>query len=170
MSAGWGQVIRLDAVPAQGRTVRLSADAKALTALTRELDLLELSRLDAELSLIPWFDGVEVRGHWDASLAQACVVTLERLESELSGEFTLRIVPPESRLAPKDSDIINLDPEADDPPDISEDGEIDLAGLVVEQLALNIDLYPRKDGATFEPPALDPDASPFAVLRNFKPQ
>lgn len=170
MSAGWGQVIRLDAVPAQGRTVQLSADAKVLASLARELDLLDLSRLDAELSLTPWFDGVEVQGTWSAGLAQACVVTLERLDSELSGAFTLRIVPPESRLAPKDTDLVNLDPEADDPPDVSEDGEIDLAGLVVEQLALNIDLYPRKAGATFEPPAPDPEASPFAVLRNFKPQ
>ena len=170
MSRAWGQVIRLDTVPKVGRTLHLSAEAADLSQLARELDLLELSRLEADLTLTSWFDGVEIIGQWSASLAQTCGVTLERLDADLSGEFTLRIVPPKSRLAPQEGAEVNLDPEADDPPDVSEDGEIDLAALVVEQLALEIDPYPRKEGAAFEPPAIDPEASPFAVLRNLKPQ
>jgi uncharacterized metal-binding protein YceD (DUF177 family) len=170
MTASWSKVIRLDEVPLQGRTLHLSADEPARAQIARDLDLLELTRLEAELTLNPWFDGVEVRGAWRATVAQACVVTLERLDSELTGEFTLRVVPPESRLAPRAEDMSHLDPEAEDPPDVSDDGELDLAGLVVEHLALEIDPYPRKEGAAFEPPPSDLEASPFAVLRNFKPQ
>jgi uncharacterized metal-binding protein YceD (DUF177 family) len=59
--------------------------------------------------------------------------------------------------------------DAVDPPDLIEDGIIDLGGYVVEHLALELDPFPRKPGAEFTPPETDPEPSPFAVLARLKP-
>jgi hypothetical protein len=40
---------------------------------------------------------------------------------------------------------------------------------LVEHLALDLDPFPRKPGAVFEPPPPEGPESPFAVLRVLKP-
>ena len=56
-----------------------------------------------------------------------------------------------------------------DRPDPILSGQIDLGALAAEFLALNLDLYPRKPGVTFEDTNVGGKASgkdsPFAVLR-----
>ncbi|MFZ3327701.1 MAG: hypothetical protein WA231_18240 [Methylocella sp.] len=56
------------------------------------------------------------------------------------------------------------------PPDPIINGQIDLGALAAEFLALNLDLYPRKPGVTFEDTSVGGEASaidsPFAVLRH----
>ena len=42
-------------------------------------------------------------------------------------------------------------------------------GHVIEHLALEIDPFPRKPDAVFEPPATEEETSPFAVLKGLKP-
>jgi len=51
---------------------------------------------------------------------------------------------------------------------VLENDSIDLAAYVVEHLSLELDPFPRKPGAVFEPPAEEGSASPFAVLRKLK--
>ena len=63
---------------------------------------------------------------------------------------------------------LDLDPEADDPPDLLESDRIDLAAYVVEDLALAIDPFPRKPGVAFEAPDQPGELSPFAVLAKLK--
>jgi hypothetical protein len=57
-----------------------------------------------------------------------------------------------------------------DPADPIINGQIDLGALASEFLALNLDLYPRKPGVTFEDMYVGGEASgtnsPFAVLRH----
>jgi hypothetical protein len=57
-----------------------------------------------------------------------------------------------------------------DPPDPIIHGQIDLGALAAEFLALNLDLYPRKPGVTFEKLYVGGEASgtvsPFAGLRH----
>ena len=50
----------------------------------------------------------------------------------------------------------------------TESDAIDLAGYVVEHLALEIDPFPRKPGVEFVLPAQPPESSPFDVLRALK--
>ena len=58
----------------------------------------------------------------------------------------------------------DIDPESED--EIVYDGStIDLGEAATEQLALGLDPYPRKPGATLDDEADAPSSSPFAVLR-----
>lgn len=152
----------------RGPVHRLSPNEAERAGIARLLDLAELRGLEAEVGLSPWFDGVEIRGEWRALAVQVCGVSLDPFEVSLSGRFQVRAAPEGSAHAPDPQAEITLDPEAEDPPDILEGGEVDLAAYVVEHLALEIDPFPRKPGVTFEPPAVQAEVSPFAVLKRLK--
>ena len=83
-------------------------------------------------------------------------------------------MPPSSPLAgspePDGEGDVELDLEADDPPDVLDAETLDLARYLVEHLALALDPFPRKPGAVFEPPVGAEPESPFAVLKALKPE
>ena len=170
----WPQDVRLiDVVrhrPGDPYRRHLVADTAALKAIARALDIKALERLDAELALHGWFDGAEIHGRWTASVEQVCGLTLEPFSAALEGDFTVRVVPKGSVHAPDETEEVVIDLEADDPPDVLEADVIDLGAYVVEHLALEIDPFPRKPDAVFEPPEPEVETSPFAVLRGFKPK
>ena len=168
MSAPWSVNVRMSEVPDSGLVRQLQAGASELEGVRRELDLLALERLEAEVRLKPWFDGVEVSAAWSASFAQSCSVSLERLDQRLSGDFLVHVVPNGSLHAPTDEQLADIDLDAVDPPDVSEDGTVDIAALVVEHVALEIDPFPRKEGAEFSQPEGNPELSPFAVLQRLR--
>jgi hypothetical protein len=164
----WQKILRLGEIPRDGVTVELSPDEAERKALARELDLLALDRLEARIRVSLWLDGAQLDGTWSADVAQTCGVTLERLDSRLSGDFLIRVVQPGSPHAPGEDDVeIHLD--ADDPPDVLDSDQIDLAAYVVEHLALEIDPFPRKPGVEFVQPEETVELSPFAVLKKLRP-
>jgi hypothetical protein len=148
---------------------RLIAEGPALTRIAQALDLVELKSLEARLRITPWLDGAQIEGLWSATIVQTCGITLEPFETALGGELSLRAVPSGSAALPTESDLeIELDPEADDPPDEITDGVIPLGAYVAEDLSLAIDPFPRKPGVDFEPPPEPSEPSPFAVLAQLK--
>ena len=76
-----------------------------------------------------------------------------------------RLVPRGSTIS---SDEVDYDPEAPDPPDVLHGEAIDVAGYVVEHLALEIDPFARKPGVEFEYTPPDEEESPFAVLKKLQ--
>lgn len=168
MNAPWSAIVRIAEVPMTGAVHTLRAGEPERDRIRRAFDLMALESLQAELHLKPWFDGAEVSATWSARIAQACGVSLERLDQDLSGEFTVRVVPEGSLHAPGPDQLADMDPDAADPPDVAENGAIDLAALVVEHFGLEIDPFPRKEGVEFVPPADDAELSPFAVLRSLR--
>lgn len=165
----WSHIIRLNQVGRTPISVDLSADDAARKRIAKLLGLAELRALEAHVTVEPWLDGAEIEGHWRADLVQTCGVTLEPIESAPGSDFVVRVVGADSPNAPAEDAEIDLDPDAPDPPDVLERDEIDLAGYVVEHLALEIDPFPRKPGVAFEPPPESEELSPFSVLRGLKP-
>ena len=147
----------------------IEADAAERAAMASRLNVLSVDgvagilRLTREIGAI-----VRLHGAVNAELTQACVVTLAPLKTTVSLEMDRRYAPPELVVeADDDEDDIPFDD--DDPPDIIEAGVIDVGDAVVEQLALEIDPFPRADGAEFEgyssgPSGADAVKSPFAAL------
>lgn len=169
MTKSWSESIGLHELAHGVVSRRLIAGEEARAAIAKELNLDALSVLEADVEVTPWLDGAEVRGRWRAAVAQTCGVSLEPILTEPEGSFSIRCLPAGSPNAPEAPDgEVAVDLEADDPPDVLEDGRIDLAGYVVEHLALEIDPFPRKPDAVFTPPDEPAELSPFAVLREFK--
>jgi len=169
MSQPWSKPVRLHELGRGPVTLTLEPDADQRQQIAKQLGLESLPALKARVILTPWMDGVEVTGRFDAVVEQLCAVSLEPFEQSLTGEIELRAVPQGSPQAPEPTGgEIDFDPDAPDPPDVIEGDAIDVAGYVVEHLALEIDPFARKPGVEFEYAAPDEEASPFAVLKKLQ--
>ena len=135
------------------------------------LDLLGLDWLSAKCRIAQGLGGmVTVECDWEADLAQACVVTLEPVMQALSGRFQALYRANEGE-ATVENDV-TVDPEADDPPEPLPPAGIDLGELVVQELAVALDPYPRLEGAElprqYQSLEEEGDAHPFAALKVLK--
>ncbi|MGE5566327.1 MAG: YceD family protein [Parcubacteria group bacterium] len=164
----WRETVRFSELARGPVERRIAPDGPQLAALAKQLGVDALESLSATVKVSPWLDGAEVRGGFTARVVQTCGVTLEPLENIVSGDFHVRLLPAGSPNLPSEDGEIDL--EAEDPPDAVEGDEIDISGYVVEHLALDIDPFPRKPDAVFEPPPAEEEASPFAVLKRLKEQ
>ena len=122
------------------------------------------------MTLTAWMDGAEIKGRFWAEVVQTCSLTAEPLSAKLSERFSLRVLPPNSPNAPANEPTgeVDIELEGDDAPDVLETETIDVSGYVVEHLALEIDPFPRKEGAVFVAPPEPAELSPFAVLKTLK--
>ena len=159
----WSEPVRLHQV-GTGVTRRLEPDAAARARIAGALDLASLDSLVAEMTLAPSPAGWRLTGRVRASLAQTCGITLEPLPVEIDAPFALTL----AEAVDEDSDeiVITLDDESPDP---IEGGQVDLGQYAVEQLALQLDPFPRKPGAEFVQPPEPTEISPFAVLKQLRP-
>ena len=165
----WPHPTPLSEIQRNALQTTLEADAAVRERIAKALGLEALSSLQAKLKASPWLDGVQVDGRWTATVGQICGITLEPFESELQGEIHLRALPAGSQaLGEREDHEVDLDPEADDPPEVLDSVQIDLGAYVVEDLSLAIDPFPRKPGAAFEAPESNGEPSPFAVLAKLK--
>lgn len=149
-------------------TETLVAGPEELVALARRLRLVELSALSATITLERTLGGlIHVAGRLEADVVQTCVVTLVDFPSHIEDSFAA-----DFGNAPAEfGDEIEVDPDYD-PPELIEEGVIDLGELVTQYLALSLDPHPRAPGATLDPAWSQTemaDRSPFAVLKNLKP-
>lgn len=166
-------IMRVADLPQRKPTrISLRPEAPELAAIAADLGLLGLRKLSFEAELAPagkrdW----RLTGKIGATVIQPCVVTLEPV--------TTRIDEPVERLFMAEMPEIQ-----DEKIEMAEDDnidpltpELDIAGIMIESLSLNLPLYPRAEGAeavnmqVTEPgkaAMTDEDAKPFAGLAALK--
>jgi len=168
--SAWRHMIRLSDLARGPISVTLEPDAETRATLAKELGLESLPALQGRISVRPWLDGAEINGRFTATVEQICGVTLDPFESPLKGDFLVQAVPAGSPNAPAESagGEVEMDLDAPDPPDVLSSDDIDLAGYLVEYLALEIDPFPRKPGVEFDYKPDTVEDSPFAVLKRLK--
>jgi len=98
--------------------------------------------------------GVRVTGEVHAELTQVCVVSLEPIPATIDEDVDVRFAARTGHGAVR---RLSKEPETysmadQDEPDPIIDGKIDLGALAAEFFALGLDPYPRKPGASFNPP------------------
>lgn len=162
------------------KKVEVTPSVDECAQIAKAYDIAGIANLKAEITLKPWRKaGVRVVGKLTGNLTQTCVVTLEEFDQKLDDTFDRAFEAVSSR--PKKAKDVNDDGEIEielesvDPPDVMIDGVIDLGAVMCEQLALNLDAFPKKPGAELPKIADDSDAedekapSPFAELAKLKP-
>uniref|UniRef100_B0T0T3 DNA-binding protein n=1 Tax=Caulobacter sp. (strain K31) TaxID=366602 RepID=B0T0T3_CAUSK len=167
----WPSAVTLGRVSRGGVDLRFEPDDEALKEIAKILGLVAVESMTAEVFLRPWMDGAEVSGLIRARVTQVCSVSADEFEEPIESRFSVHVLPADSEYAPQDEDSggeLGLDPDGDDPPDVLEGETIDVSGYVIEHLALELDPFPRKPGAVFEPPPEPVDLSPFAALKALK--
>jgi hypothetical protein len=167
----WPSAVPLGRVSRGGVDLRFEPDLAARREIAKTLGLVSLESLTAEVFLRPWMDGAEVSGLIRARVTQVCSVSADEFEEPVESRFSVHVLPADSEYAPQDEDTggeLGIDPDGDDPPDVLEGETIDVSAYVIEHLALELDPFPRKPGAVFQPPAEPVDLSPFAALKKLK--
>lgn len=166
--------IRLDSMPVAGRDVSVSPSAEERAAVAAQLGIGAVDALEVKLHAVKFRGGMRVTGRLAAEVTQASVVTLEPLKQQIVEPIDRIFLPggEKNYAGPANAEIF-VDLEGDDVPDHFEGNEADLSELIVETLALAVDLYPREPDASLEDVGYKPDvdeASPFAALKALKPK
>lgn len=140
--------VRTDRLGVTGKTIAIEATADERLALAERFGILRVDRLVASVQLDPRRGGalVLVKGHFDADVVQACVLSLVPVPAHVAGDFTLTYSNDDSG----DEMEVLVDVSMPDPPDPMPDGVIDIGEAVAEQLALSLDPFPKAPGARFD--------------------
>ena len=112
---------------------------------------------------------LKVWGKARAELLRTSVISLDEFSKIYEPEFELTF---DTKLTPQDIKEMDFDFE-DEVPDLVEDGKIDLAAIAMEQIALEMEDFPRKEGEVFNfKSEFDEEtthkANPFAALASLK--
>ena len=165
----FSRVYRGDVLRRAPQSLRLAAKSDECAALAQRFGVERLESLTADLRLCPDEKGqtLSVNGRLCADLVQTCIVSGDSFTQAMDEDFQLifSFVP----LCRDDlSDIEEADPEG-----------IDLGEAVVQQFAVFLDPYPRRDGAQWQGVSIDvappenkeqapPTKRPFDQLRVLK--
>jgi hypothetical protein len=174
-AAKFMRMVAVATVPDTGLDIRLCANETECAALADAYGLVAVQTFEADFQVRKQgLERYEVSGVLHALVTQTCGVSLEPFETLVSAAVDVDFAPssqplgePASRKMTAGGAAIFAGPQ--DPPDPIISGQIDLGALATEFLALNLDLYPRKPGVTFEGTNVGGEAgtdSPFAVLRH----
>lgn len=141
-------------LPNKGLPVVIEADATQRAALAAEHGLLSVESYRAELLITSWKrNGVKVSGRVEADITQACIVTLDPVESHIDEPVEALLLPEDSKLARhgfEGGGEILLDAEGPDSPETFSGDTIDVGALAEQFFGLAIDPYPRKKGVSLD--------------------
>jgi uncharacterized metal-binding protein YceD (DUF177 family) len=173
----------LDKVPSGfPRRVEVTATDEECAALAKRFGDVSIAYLKGEfelmLSEIKTDKGlviVDISGKINANVTQNCVVTSEPVDSIIQAQFEGIVATTE---ADQPEQTMDDNDEAEDGPELLGliDGDtIDLGFILAEQLALELDPFPRKPGVSFDgyrsgdaSDEEDEKPNPFAVLAKLK--
>ena len=156
-------------IPAGGLKRERKASASECEAIAKALKIPALESLTTnyQIHALPG-GGYRLSGSIQASVIQACIVTLEPLPAQVNEDFTSEFWP-EPKSVDEDGDKAVLDGADIEP---LQNGVIDAGRIIFEALSAALDPYPRKQGAEFDwhdPASQNPEKiSPFAVLAKLK--
>ncbi len=155
------------------KKVTFSADEQQKEKLAHILEIETLHKLDA-LFHIERKNNKEayITASIHAQMTQLCVISLESMQTNLNFSFERHLVKelfiPTSD---KEEDWENLESDQD----IWDGKHIDLASMIIEELSINIDPYPKKEGAktakikasqiSMNEEITEEKANPFTVLK-----
>ena len=170
-------VLQADEIQSEGRQYSIVATEEEMTELVKRFDILDMSRLTANVSVAadPQTKGFRIEGVIEADLVQKCIVTLGEVEEQVRESFELLLVSPEQAEA-FDEEELYADPEAPDY-DAFEGTELPLGEVVVQTVSVMMEPYPRVKGAEVAElnqkgisvnEELEKRPNPFAVLSQMR--
>jgi uncharacterized metal-binding protein YceD (DUF177 family) len=145
--AEFSRPIRPSELGVQGLTLELEAGAADRGELAERYGLVELCTLQATVRVIRVRGGklLKLAGRLHAELVQSCVVTLEPVRNRIDEEFEILYRPAGG--APENAGKAPYEDSDEDAEPLEADS-LDVAEAVAAELALAIDPFPRKPGAS----------------------
>jgi len=165
-----------------GRHFDFQATESEKSALARRYDILDIQKLTAKSVIKPAKKGqYNLQASYCVNLKQACSLSLETVEDEISGKFTVTLQHPprESNKQSQNEDVeIAFDLDEGDIEYLNSN-QVDAGELIAQYISLEINPYPRKPGAIGkvggqkiiqeeDVDMVQKKKNPFAVLESLK--
>lgn len=171
MQKNFSYPIKIEDLKQSDYKYELTADSAELEDITQILQVEKVHEFKAEifLKLNNRANNLRVWGNVFAKIELKSVITLDNFIKNYNVPFELNF---DTRATYNDIKELKCNIE-DEVPDIIENGCINLADIAIEQIALNLEDYPRAEGEVFDG-ALYGDSeepkkeNPFAVLAKLK--
>lgn len=171
MQKNFSYPIKIEDLKQSDYKYELTADIAELEDITQILQVEKVHEFKAEifLKLNNRANNLRVWGNVFAKIELKSVITLDNFIKNYNVPFELNF---DTRATYNDIKELECNIE-DEVPDIIENGCINLADIAIEQIALNLEDYPRAEGEVFNG-ALYGDSeepkkeNPFAVLAKLK--
>lgn len=172
MQKNFSYPVKIDELNQNTYRYHLEPDADELDDIRKILQVEDVKSFVADVALKykKKENVMRVWGSVSAIVVLQSVVSLESFEKAIATPFELWF---DTKATYKD--IKDMEPSINDEiPDIVENGEINLADICIEQIALNLEDYPRAEGEVFDFSDYAKDESeevrenPFAVLEKLK--
>ncbi len=173
----FSRLVSIGDIQAHGLDLSIEARPDECEKLRLRFGLVGLDGLKAQLRLTQSTNGLYcLEGRLQSEVTQTCVVTLEPVKNTINVGISRTYGAGDALQAALESleSEIDLDFEAEDEPDAIENGVIDVGEAVAEELALSLDPFPRKPGASLEnTPYAGSDGAegkpnPFAALSKLR--
>ncbi len=171
MQKNFSYPIKIEDLKQSDYKYELKADVEELEDITQVLQVEKVHEFEAEifLKLTNRTNNLRVWGRVNAKIELKSVITLNNFIKDYEVPFELNF---DTRATYNDIKELECNIE-DEVPDIIENGCINLADIAIEQVALNLEDYPRAEGEIFdgslycdiEEPKKE---NPFAVLKKLK--
>jgi len=164
-------IVRIDRLPANGRTVSVALDEATRATLADVLKLHSIALFEASLVVTPLRGGLRALGRLTATISQLSVVSFEPVIQQVDEPIDRVFLPEPTDHKPTPGSEVFVDLEDEDFPDHIDGPEVDLSALMIETLALAIDPYPRLPGESIESLGLkigEAEPGPFAGLAKLK--
>lgn len=159
----------VDVRQAEGKQMRLDANAAERAALSARFGIVRIDRLEAEILLERDGGAVNATGTLSADIVQSCAVSAEDLPVAIQEPLVLRFVPAAAHDVPDEE--VELSPEECDEIEYFGTG-FDLGEAVAQSLALAIDPFltgPDAEEARRQAGLLkEGETGPFAALAALK--
>lgn len=148
----WTYLIVAGDISNEARDFNIKPESEDLQALAVALDILTVHSIKATMTLHRTKKSLRIRGEVSAVVDQSCVATLEPVRQRVSEEIDRTYVASreEVELVFKKMNSnreMMIDPDEIDPPEVIENGRLDLAAIALEHVILGFDLYPRAKGS-----------------------
>ena len=162
----------------KGRHFKFQSTGEERQALADRYLILSVDTLEAKCKIAPARKGsFKLEGTFEAVITQACGISLEPLEDKISGSFSVSLQQG-VRQNRKETPEIEFSLDEEDI-EFMESNLIDVGEVIAQHLSLEINPYPRKEGATgkelgkeiIQEEDVDLVAekkNPFAVLKSLK--
>jgi uncharacterized metal-binding protein YceD (DUF177 family) len=155
--------VRTDEFSSEPFQVSLGASDEQRREIAERLDIEDVGRFSADLSITKRVSLVTVKGSLKADLGRICVVSLEPMRELIEENFT-------ADFTTEDSGELEGEFEADlDAPEPIEGDMLNLWDVALEQLVLAMSPHPKIEGATApEDPGAGAKISPFEALKDLQ--
>lgn len=151
----WTYLIVAGDISNEAREFVIEPLPEDLPELAKALDVASVVSVRASMTLHRTKKSIRIRGEVRAVVDQNCIVTLEPVRQKFSEEIDRTYVASRDEVEKvfkkmNSNREMMIDPDEIDPPEVVENGRIDLAAIALEHVILGIDLYPRAQGVEVE--------------------